>query len=112
MIQYEDNDLIELPSEIWTCIWKEAPGKDIDLRIQDQTAGGSQVGFVWISIGDYAVENSNYTNLVNSLELTDKLKEQFFDEFKDANTAYELKEKLIMKPVENQNVFSTSSIID
>ena len=83
---------------------KEAPGKDIDLNIKDQTAGGSQVSFVWIDISDCAIENSNYMNLVDSLELTDKTNEQLFDEFKDVNTAYEFKEKLIIKPVEYQNV--------
>ena len=43
-------------------------------------------------------------NLADYFELTDKTNEEFFDEFKDANTAYELKEKLIIKPVEDNNI--------
>ena len=84
---------------------KEALGKDIDLSIQDQTSGGSQVGFVWIGIGDCAVEDSNYMSLADSLELIDKTNLQLFDKFKDANTAYKLKKKLIIKSMEDQNVF-------
>ena len=67
-------------------------------------AGESQVGFVWIGIGDCEVENSNYMNLVDSLELTDKTNERLFDEFKVASTAYELMEKHILKLLEDQNV--------
>ena len=43
-------------------------------------------------------------NLIDSLELTDNTNEQLFDKFKDTNTVYETKKKLIIKSVEDLDV--------
>ena len=57
-------------------------------------------GFVQIGISNWAEENFNYTDLVDRFKLIGKTDKQLFGKFRDTNLDFQLKSKLVIRPLD------------